>query len=296
MHPVPSNRNVILGIALVVCQFLFATEARASLELKLAGVIYGSKQAGGLNQPMGGYFDASRKRIYLADSLNGRLVSFDEKGNFLAQFNAAGKLKIPISMVRDRRGRVIVTDRGLGQVLLIDVKGKKIEPLPLPPDHQPHHLALDSTGTLYVADRLHKGIAVFRPQGEGYLFVSILSAQGMQGVQDVKVKDGRVYALDPIARAIFVFSGERVMQKIPLPFSPFPVSVAPLGRGLIYSLDGHLCEIFLLTEDGKVIGKSGGKGWKEGSFYHPHYLFLNNEGTLFVVDTGNNRLQIFRKR
>ncbi|CAD7783710.1 MAG: hypothetical protein KCCBMMGE_02117 [Candidatus Methanoperedenaceae archaeon GB37] len=42
------------------------------------------------------------------------------------------------------------------------------------------------------------------------------------------------------------------------------------------------------------MGEIGKRGWKEGKFYLPGYIFIDSRNILYVVDTGNNRVEVFK--
>jgi len=42
------------------------------------------------------------------------------------------------------------------------------------------------------------------------------------------------------------------------------------------------------------MGEIGKEGWKEGKLYSPRYISIGSKNILYVVDTGNNRVEVFR--
>jgi len=145
-------------------------------------------------------------------------------------------------------------------------------------------------------DRANRRILAFEGEKEGYHFKGIIPVEEGRALQDIKVFDGKIYVLDSLTRRISVFAGKSVAGRYDLSSLPFPMSFALDGEGRLYVLDGHLAKVVVLNEEGKVVTEMGRLGWKEGEFYHPRYLLLNKRGMLFVVDTGNDRVQIFRLR
>ena len=60
-------------------------------------------------------------------------------------------------------------------------------------------------------------------------------------------------------------------------------------------MDAHEGKVYLF-KDHEIIGEIGKKGWKEGKLYFPGHISIDNKNTLYVVDTGNNRIEIFKIR
>ncbi|HEC68560.1 MAG TPA: 6-bladed beta-propeller [Candidatus Desulfofervidus auxilii] len=268
----------------------------AGLKGKIIAVIYGGEKIGAFNQPQAMYFDPQRKRLYLVDTLNDRLLSFDNQYKFLSAFNAGGKLKTPLAMVRDRKGHIIVTNKGDKSVLIINVKEKKIKSLDLShiyPPVVPHSLAIASNGCLCLLDKAYKRILIFSP--ETYQVQKIIEEEGSSGFSDIKVNNNLVYALDPIFKKVFIYSQKgNVVGSILLKGVAFPISLAVDRREHLYILDRHKGKVFIFDKQGKPMGEIGKRGWKEGKFYSPCYIFIDSRNILYVVDTGNNRVEVFK--
>ncbi|MDL1965446.1 MAG: NHL repeat-containing protein [Candidatus Desulfofervidus auxilii] len=284
----------------LMLQFVFFTfysyPAHAYLKGKVEAVIYGEKEIGAFNQPQAVYFDPQRKRLYLVDTLNDRLLSFDKQYKFLSAFNAEGRLKTPLAMVRDKKGRLIVTNKGDNSVLIINVKEKKINSLDLShisPPVIPHSLALASNGCLCLLDKAYKRILIFSP--ETYKLQKIIEEKEASGFSDIKTNNNLVYALDPIFRKVFIYNQKgNFIRSIPLKNVSFPISLAVDRREHLYILDEHEGKIFIFDKEGKPMGEIGKEGWKEGKLYSPRYISIGSKNILYVVDTGNNRVEVFR--
>ena len=48
------------------------------------------------------------------------------------------------------------------------------------------------------------------------------------------------------------------------------------------------------NEEGKYLFDYGGQGTSPGWFNYPKGIFLNSDGILFVVDSFNKRIQVFK--
>jgi tripartite motif-containing protein 71 len=49
----------------------------------------------------------------------------------------------------------------------------------------------------------------------------------------------------------------------------------------------------VFDENGKFIIKFGTKGKQDGQFNRPEDLAIDQDGKVFVADTGNSRIQVF---
>ena len=294
-------------LALFSVLLLNTSDPMAKEEIKLIGTIYGDESIGSFNQPNGLFFDEKIKRLYLVDTRNDRLLSFDSGFAFLSEFSAEGKLELPISVVKDKRGRLIITESKKNQVTIVDIKGKKLFPLDFSniPDYKegsivPGNLALDSEGRIYVIDRANRRILIFDQQ-EKYLG-EISPEKGLTGFNDIKVDSkGYVYALDSLKSRIYVFNKKR---EIVLEFGKrgekkgefdFPVSLAVDRRGWIYIADRHKNKILIFNQKGSFKEEFSQMGWKEGKLNYPSYIFIDSSQRIYVVDRDNDRVQVFKR-
>ncbi|MCG6916346.1 MAG: hypothetical protein LJE89_02245, partial [Deltaproteobacteria bacterium] len=74
----------------------------------------------------------------------------------------------------------------------------------------------------------------------------------------------------------------------------FPASLTTDDRGRIYLVDRNGGSIIILGQDGSFLSRQSGMGWKEASLNYPGQMCINKEGEVFVADTRNSRIQIFK--
>ena len=92
--------------------------------------------------------------IYVSDGYgNSRVMKFDKRGKFLAQWGKPGKgrseFDTPHAILVDRKGRVVVGDRENDRVQVFDADGKWLATWP---GFAPFGLVEDSRGAIFVAD------------------------------------------------------------------------------------------------------------------------------------------------
>jgi sugar lactone lactonase YvrE len=273
----------------------FPGHAHSYLKGELQAVIYGEEESSGsFNQPQSIYVDQDKGRIYVVDTLNNRIISYDENYKFVSQFDAEGKLNLPVSMLKDEKGRLLITNRGEGNVLVIHLKERTIKPIDFGkifPRPVPSHMAMDENGRLYIIDEAYKRILIF---SDDYKFIGEINEPQAAGFSDIKCVENRIYALDTLLKKVFVYNYEGdLISSREFKSLSFPVSMAVDKIGHTYILDAHEGKVYIF-KDHEMIGEIGKKGWKEGRLYYPGHISIDNKNSLYVVDTGNNRVEIFK--
>ena len=71
---------------------------------------------------------------------------------------------------------------------------------------------------------------------------------------------------------------------------PEGVAVAPDGRVIVSNTRGATLSVF---RDGALERTIGGRGSRDGEFANPHDVEVAADGSVYVVDSGNDRVQVF---
>ncbi len=75
----------------------------------------------------------------------------------------------------------------------------------------------------------------------------------------------------------------------------FPISIAISPNGFIYVLDQHKGSVLTFKKDGVFQSSFSKNKWKnQGELYEPYYIFADMGNKIYIVDRGNNRIQIFQ--
>ena len=264
--------------------------------------ITGNKEIGRLGLLGGVFFDEEKQRLYVTDATNHRILSFDSDFKYLSEFTGGGALAHPTSIVKDSSGKFFVAEPTKGQVLLIDMARKSIEPvdfsgIPSRNPVYPGNMAIDLADHLYVVDEANQRILVFHPKGQ---FQRQILVQGGQGLRDVKVDAaGRIYTVSPIDGCIRVYDPEGHLL---LKFGKrgdgkaefdFPASLAVDRKGLIYVVDRHRNQVLVFNKEGRFAFVFSQLGWREGRLHSPSFIFTNQAGQIFIVDRENARVSVF---
>ncbi|MFQ5913701.1 MAG: SMP-30/gluconolactonase/LRE family protein [Nitrospinota bacterium] len=120
----------------------------------------------------------------------------------------------------------------------------------------PFGVAVDEGDNVYAVESELKLIRVFDPSGEFLRNIGHESVERPTGI-----------AIDPDRRRIYVADSSKKASK------------------------NHVVHVFDM--EGTHPKAFGGRGFKEGKFYFPTYLALDNKGNLYVSDPINARVQVF---
>lgn len=107
---------------------------------------------------------------------------------------------------------------------------------------------------------------------------------------------GRVYVADTGRLEVVTFdvAGQPDRRVKPKDREAFrPVAVTTLGNKLfVADIVAHQVDVFS-TDDGEFLGAVGTIGKETGKFYFPMGVTTDSNGSLFVADTMNSRVQVF---
>ena len=99
----------------------------------------------------------------------------------------------------------------------------------------------------------------------------------------------RIQVFDASGRYLSSITHTTPEQKLQRPMS---VSVGP--DDCVYVVEYGSDRVSIFDQTGKYIKSFGKKGDKDGEFDHPYAIAVSNEGYVYVSDTDNNRIQVFK--
>lgn len=263
----PRTSNVLMrpyGVFVDSNEKLYVTDPGAYratvIDLKTANVtnIYGAGEDGFLS-PIGVVVDL-KGRIYISDSELRKVFVFDEKGDYLFQFE--GEFKRPTCMAIDTKSsNIYLSDTLEHRVYIYSLEGKRTgsigKPGSLPGEFNfPTHLFVDKDGFLYVTDAMNFRVQIFNPEGT---FI------------------GKVGSLN---------DAYTNLDK--------PKGVAVDTHGNIYVVDSIRDTIKIFDRDSNLLLFLGEKGHMYGRLYLPSGIFIDQKNIIYVTDTYNMRVQAFQ--
>jgi sugar lactone lactonase YvrE len=183
------------------------------------------------------------------------------------QLPANVKLGAVISVEVAPNGNIWVFHRNDPPILEFAPSGKLLTSFGAGMFVQPHGLAIDREGNVWVTD-----------------------------AQDKDGKGQQVFKFSPQGKVLMTLGKAGVAKEGPDTFNgPTDVVIAPNSD--IFVSDGHVANangrIVKFSKDGKFIKAWGKKGTGPGEMDTPHSMAMDSKGRIFVADRGNNRIQIF---
>lgn len=264
-------------------------------------------------------FAGSRKKIYIADRLNDRIVRIDNvDGSGWMTFgrtgSGVGQFLEPFWVSVDNNGRIYVADVGNHRIVRFDdMTGSNWVSLNLNGivgREYPwtYGVFVDGSGNVYIADRLNQRIVqiedpfeengprqvtFFGTHGSGIGQFRWPNAIGVDDIGRIYVADTRNHRLvrmDDITGAGWVTCGTqgRKDYQFNLPSALFvseagQVYVADTGNHRIVQLNWQDDE----CTDWVSLGR---RGWGFGQFNEPTSVFVDESGRIYVADSRNHRI------
>jgi DNA-binding beta-propeller fold protein YncE len=158
-------------------------------------------------------------------------------------------------------------------------------------------------GRVYVSDTVQRAVIVFDIPGKRYFEIGTEEPGGLVKPLGIDVAaDGQLYVCDVSARRVMVYSAEGQYERAlgtDLPLQrPSDVALSPddqrvyiVDTGGVDS-DNHYVYV-LDSESGELIQRIGRRGENDGEFNLPLQATVAPDGTLYVVDSGNFRVEAF---
>lgn len=198
------------------------------------------------------------------------------------------------------KGKVYLTDTVAGEVLIIDLPGKKMSRLKgnvnIGKLSKPVGITADDDGNIYVADTSRLEVLQYDPDGN---YVRSFGKKEKIKPTDVKAEGEFLYILDGSKSRILVFdrkSGEMLKaigQEGPdIAKLNVPLGLAADGKGGLYTtnFDGRVVE---LDRDGHFLKEFGKLGDTRGEFGRPKGIAVDQEGLVYIVDAAFQNTRIF---
>jgi 4-amino-4-deoxy-L-arabinose transferase-like glycosyltransferase/streptogramin lyase len=155
---------------------------------------------------------------------------------------------------------------------------------------EPRDIAVDSKGTIYVADTGNRRVQVFNSAGR---FQSILSGEFEEPLALVVDSQDNLLVLDSLAGWIYRYDANGiVLGRFAGPAARFyhPRGMSIDAQDNLYVADTGGCRIVKFSPGGEVVLRIGEKGSGIGQFIEIVDVAVDTNGLMYVVDAGNKRI------
>ena len=240
----------------------------------------------------------SMDRVYVYQRQGPPVLVFDRNGHFLEPWERRNGVPLDAHHIHvGPDDTVYLTDRDAHQILIYDNAGNLLRSLGTrdraamqAPFNHPADVCVAPSGELYVADgygnsSVHRFSATLDYVGS---FGSPGSGPGQFRVpHSVRVsQDGRVYVADRENHRVQVFTAEGEFQTEWTDFK-CPMGVHIDANQVVYVTD-QIPRISIFTLDGELLARGR-------TFEGAHQVYTDSQGSIYGIDTANQRVQKLAK-
>lgn len=188
--------------------FVYSPQGKTLLSL-------GKKE--GVKRPTGLALDEVRNRLYVADTVNHRIMLYDLDGTFIRQIGQRGSdpgsFNYPVNLTVDGEGQLYVVDTGNFRVQVFSPEGEYVMEVGQIGDgfgsfSRPKGVGVDSEGHMYVLDAAFSNFQIFGQNGQLLMFVGQLGREPGKFWLPLGLfvdNQDRIYVADSVNRRIQVF-------------------------------------------------------------------------------------------
>jgi DNA-binding beta-propeller fold protein YncE len=199
-------------------------------------------------------------------------------------------------------GKVYVCDASIAGLEIMDLRTKEFNyfiPKGLGLLKMPANCAVDSSGTLYVADAMRRQIVVFDAAGN---FKDAFGDANDAKPTDIAISDGKLFVPDASHNRVNVY--DQSTRKLDFYFPDSletgeghlyqPVNIAVRGDN-VYVTDFGDFRVKTYTKDGGFVSVLGSFGNSPGQFVRPKGIDVDRDRILYAVDAGFENVQMFNR-
>jgi DNA-binding beta-propeller fold protein YncE len=176
------------------------------------------------------------------------------------------------AVATDSRDRVFVFAREPHAVLIFDQSGKFLATWGDGLFKRPHGICIAPDDAVWCTDDADHTVRKFTPDGRLLLTLGTSGQPSDTGATSVDY---------------------RTVRRAAGPFH-YPTNVALAADGTIHVVDGYgNARVHVFTPEGKLLRSWGEPGKGPGQFALPHGIAIDRQGTVYVADRENSRVQLF---
>jgi len=287
--------SVSMSLAVVA-----GSHAAEPVKLKMMAPIYVDGKGAGIKQPEG--VSCRGNALVVADTGNGRLLRYTIAGDNWTPSGeiVLAQLPFPIRVDVNSKGEIFALDGKSRRIGRVAASGEFLGYVAPTGDVQgavvPRSFRIDRNDNLYLLDAYSARVLVMDPSGKIQREIPFPKKYGF--FSDLSVDaGGNILLLDSVGKRVFKIA-KNSQEIAPLSGSLkeeayFPTAIATDKQGAIFLVDQNGSGIVILGPDGSFRGRRLSMGWKDGSLRYPAQMCISENGTAFIADRGNNRVEAF---
>ena len=271
---------------------------------------------GEFNRPRNLAVSPDGERVYVLDSGANRIQYFDKNGTYIGQWDSAAGVQFyePWGIDIDSKGNVYIADTWNGRIVKCDPEGNLIttwganDPTDSRGFYGPRAIAISSDDIVYVCDTGYKRIMIYDENGN---FIRKFGTSGMgMGELDEPVgiallDDEHLAIADTWNQRVQVFdvSGRSAIDGVTTVFevnawytqslNNKPYITGSMASGSIFLTDPEGSLIHQYDLNGNLVRTWNADGGDIDHFSMPTGITMAPDGSIWVVDTENNRVNKF---
>jgi sugar lactone lactonase YvrE len=275
-------------------------EAAEAVKLKLMAPIYVDGKGAGIRQPDG--VSCREKSLLVADTGNGRLLRYTISGDTWTPGAeiVLPQLSYPVRAEVNSKGEIFALDGRQRRIVRIAPDGAFQGYLDLAGGVTgaviPKSIRIDREDALYVLDVFSARVLVLDPAGKFRREIPFPKEAGFFSDLAVDSK-GNIFLVDSVNRRVFIAArnspGITPLTESMKDEAYFPTAIATDNKGNIFVVDQNGSGVVIVGQDGLLRGRRLSMGWKEGFLRYPSQMCITEEGSVFIADRGNNRIEAF---
>lgn len=258
---------------------------------------------------------AADNSIWVADTGNHRVQHFDAEGRYLAQIGAPSgspfKAYLPQAIALAKDGSLWVVDTHNHRLLHFQADGRYIGAITLAENSAPQDIDFKEDGSAWVLVREGSGSWVYEYYSHIYqldteekLSSTFKLADNYKTIMEppetnqkiAVAADDTLWVSDLNNNILHVRADGSVINQIQDSTPQQTRGFLPLVDGSLWLTDWTENRVQHLAADGKLIAQFGGTGGGVGQFRNLTDVALDKEGSIWVADAGNSRLQKFASK
>jgi len=243
--------------------------------------------------------------VYVLDKKLGQVTVFDKEGKVKISFgtrgSAIGKMNSPESLALSLAQEIIVADTGNKRILVFKPNGQFDYVLGSRGSNpgefsMPNCVAVNPSGHIFVADRRNRTLSRYTPKG---VFLNKYALE--QEADDILfdrqnnlyilfAKDGKIVKWD----AALEVKEELTLVKETRDLLKVTTRMAVDHRGDIYLVEIDDKRVVKMAKDRSIALTFGSGGTGRGQFNCPLGIATAKDDTIYIADSKNKRVQIFK--